>query len=179
MKGSNPSENVRRLVDKALEDYELVRAAFGEFANRKSNNVMSPLFRALGHMENCVGTVDRALRFVRRLREDDEFKEVAFPSSLTSKDTARRIGLLRNGTEHMDSRVIAGTVAEGDLSALWLNETYMELEGVRVQYSELGEWLTQPARVGYHISKVQGEMKMPPNHAPAGGALGGRGGYGC
>jgi len=132
-----------RVVDKSLEDYELCRSAFEEYVSRASNTTFSPLFRAIGHMENCLGSVERGLRFARRLREESELA-AAIPSlGALRKDSMRRVGILRNGTEHLDHRVIKGKIAEGDLSAIWLDEEYMEFEGTRIQYSEFGNWLTE------------------------------------
>ena len=132
-----------RVVDKALEDYELSRVTFAEFVSRTSNDSLSRLFRATGHMENCLGSIDRAVRFAKRLSEEAELSGVIPPLSVTKRATVRRIAILRNGTEHLDARVIAGTISEGDLSAVWMDEEYLELEGVRVEYIELGSWLSE------------------------------------
>lgn len=153
-----------RLVDKALEDYELCRMAFAEYVNRASSSTFSPLFRAIGHMENCLYSVERALRFARRLGEESELGATIPPLGVLRKDSLKRVGILRNGTEHLDDRVIRGAVSEGDLSAIWMDEEYMELENTRIHYSEFGTWLTELHGLAVALAKFRpGDANAQPN----------------
>src|SRR6266571_9140465 len=63
-----------RLIDKALEDYELSRACFSEFVNDRDNRKLSLFFRAIGHMENCLASLVRALRYIEVLDKHPEMK---------------------------------------------------------------------------------------------------------
>lgn len=132
-----------RVADKALEDYELARLAFLEFVNRSDNNVMSPLFRAIGHMENTLGSLERASKFVNRLLEDEKVSKEILEMDFMRRDSQKRLSKIRNATEHMDDRVIKGAVGEGDLNTLWLDEQHMELQDTKVEYSELAKWLSE------------------------------------
>jgi hypothetical protein len=135
--------NLVRLVDKALEDYELSRVAFSEYVSRPSNNVWSPLFRAVGHMENCFGSLERALRLARRLAEHEETATAVSGFSILEPAVRKRISKIRNTMEHIDERVIQQQIKEGDLTMLFLSEDAVELQHERIEYSELVAWLRE------------------------------------
>jgi hypothetical protein len=135
--------NLVRLVDKTLEDYELSRVAFSESVSRPSNNVWSPLFRAVGHMENCFGSLERALRLARRLAEHEETATAVSGFGILEPAVRKRNSKIRNTMEHIDERVIQQQIKEGDLTMLFLSEDAVELQHERIEYSELVAWLRE------------------------------------
>jgi hypothetical protein len=132
-----------RLVDKSLEDYELSRACFTEYVNRESASVLSPLLRAIGHMENCLATLVRTIGYVKAMANHPEMSEKIGALSILASGNADRIRKVRNSIVHMDERILHGKVEPGDLSALWMDEEHMTLEGRSITYQELGEWLSE------------------------------------
>ena len=51
-----------RLVDKVVLEYEAARLSLLEYVSAP-RGVMSPLFNAAGHLENCLNSLKRAIRF--------------------------------------------------------------------------------------------------------------------
>lgn len=135
--------NLVRLTDKALEDYELARAAFEEYVTRANNNVWSPLFRATGHMENCFSSLERALRLARRLLEDPETAQAVANFGVLAPEVRRSIGTIRNAMEHIDDRLLRGQIRDGDLIMLHLGEDAVQLQEQSIRYQELAAWLTE------------------------------------
>ena len=132
-----------RLVDKSLEDYELSRVAFSEYVSRSSNNVWSPLFRAVGHMENCFSSLERALRLARRLADHEETASAFSNCSVLAPAVRKRISKIRNAMEHIDDRVARQQINQGDLTMLFLGEDAVELQHERIEYLELAAWLRE------------------------------------
>lgn len=144
-----------RVVDKSLEDYELARIAFDEYVNRTSNRTLHPLFRAVGHMENCIGSIYRAVGFAKKLKQEPELALAIPELGILKKGTTRRISILRGAIEHLDKDVLRGTIGEGDLSTLWLDESYLELEGTRIDYSKLGNWLSELQKLTISLAQFK------------------------
>lgn len=132
-----------RVTDKALEDYELARSAFQEFVTRSSNSVWSPLFRATGHMENCLSSLERIFRLARRLLEHPETSDLVSGVSALAPDVRKRISTIRNAMEHIDERLVNKKIKEGDLTMLFMGEDSIELQEISVQYADLARWLTE------------------------------------
>ena len=55
----------------------------------------------------------------------------------------RRIAILRNATEHLETRLLKGTIREGDYVMLCLGEDSCELEHQSISYEELANWLSE------------------------------------
>lgn len=132
-----------RLLDKTLQDYELSRMHFTEFVNRKDNGVLSPLFRAIGHMENCLNSFTRTLRFVRSIADHPELGSEIGQLDVLRSSNRKRVQKIRNAIEHMDDRIRKGKIQTDDFTALWMDEDYLTLEGHQIKYEELGEWLSE------------------------------------
>lgn len=142
-----------RLVDKSLEDYELSRACFTEFVNRNDNNLLSPLFRAIGHMENCLNSLVRVSRYVEKMAAHPEMSKELTELRVLGDGNFDRIRKVRNSVEHMDERVRDGKVEPGELSTLWMDEEYITLEGRKITYQELGEWLSELHELATRLAK--------------------------
>lgn len=142
-----------RLIDKALEEYELSRTNFDVFLSDETNTSFGPLFRAIGHMENCLYSLARAIRFARAMADHPEMAKHVPSLSVLQKPVRTRIEKIRNSIEHMDERVRNMKIKVGDLSALWLGEDYLELESRRIHYRELANWLTDLQTLSEELAK--------------------------
>lgn len=142
-----------RLVDKSLEDYELSRQSFNGYVAETDRRNLSLLVRGCGHMENCVVSVQRTYRFADAMAKIAEFRSY-FQSASALHPTAReRVRRIRNASEHMDERVVNGNVKEGDFVNLWMGEDAIELDGQRVTYAELGDWLTELQGLAQRVAR--------------------------
>ena len=136
-------QNYIRLVDKSLEEYEFARTNFQTFVSDETNTSFGALFRAIGHMENCMYSLARAIRFAAAMAEHPEMGEHIGQLAVLSKSARTAVEKIRNSVEHMDERVRNLKVRAGDLSALWLAEEVLELEGRTIAYSDLASWLRE------------------------------------
>lgn len=146
-------QNYIRLIDKALEEYELSRTNFEVFVSDKTNTNYSSLFRAIGHMENCLYSLARAIRFASAMAGHSEMDKYISSLSVLQKDVRTRIEKVRNSIEHMDERVRNMKIKVGDLSALWMGEDHLELESTQINYSDLARWLTELHALSEELAK--------------------------
>ena len=111
-----------RLVDKAVDEYEesrnLIVAQIAE--GRRSWEEMARsgrfiyMFKFVDHMENCISTVRRILRFLEVLKRDQD--GLAFPRPIRQDIEAltRPIVKVRNTVEHMDERIRRDEIGEDE-----------------------------------------------------------------
>lgn len=129
------SHNFVRLCDLATHEYELAREALVEQLNT-SNNVMSPLFRAVGHFEQCFSALRRALLFARHK------KGPKLPrSDVLSDRVTKRLIDIRNAIEHTDRDLRKGRISENEPIMLVVKSDSVELCGNEIYYNELAEWI--------------------------------------
>lgn len=108
------------VTDKAVFEYEAARASMHEFVATRTR--LSVYFETTWHLENCLHSTRRALRFVERLRGTlgdvlprDEWKVI--------QSYERSVREVRDLVEHMDNEIAAGQIsAEGYLIALALSD---------------------------------------------------------
>jgi len=128
-RGSGPSDEqarqyivlFTRLTDKAVYEYEASRTVLEEYL--ASSKTFSLMLRSVDHLETCVHSIKRALRFLDQMN-----RYVGGPD--IPKETHRllrsydRDGIkdIRDAIEHMDERIQRGEIAPGMPSALVFNE---------------------------------------------------------
>ena len=131
------SRNFIRLCDLAIQEYNLARKELIKYVST-SNNVMSPLFVATGHLEQCIHAIRRAIRFARHKNGPRLPRTEVISSSVEY-----RIRDLRDAIEHTDERVREQKIKQGEFLMLAVNSNSIALEGKEIFYSELAEWLKQ------------------------------------
>lgn len=124
-----------RLVDKTVREYELARLAFEQYLTSGSET-LSLYFRAADHLENCLGSVRRAIRYARRLHRDPNATGIERQSLPTDADE-RRVACFRNAAEHADEQVAKGTLQAGDPIITMMHNTSFVLGAAEESY----EWL--------------------------------------
>lgn len=131
--------NAVRTTDKAVAEYEAGRLKVQPFERHSTSlGGFAELYRATDHLENCVTSTIRALRFVDRLRRDRHVRTMP-KSGLPDEAVSRQLRNLRNAIEHNDGQVVKGI--QGELGFLGLLEDRMELQGIAVSYVELADCL--------------------------------------
>ncbi len=141
-----------RLVDKAVREYEFARRSLEEFVATSSEH-LSPYLRAADHLENCLNSARRAIRYARRIRRDREALQVA-KSELPTQDDEDLVAAFRNASEHADEQVATGTLAEGDAMILMLHETHFALGNVEASYGWLAKLLTRLHALSSRVAGV-------------------------
>lgn len=127
------SRNFVRLCDLATHEYELARATLVEQVNTP-NNVMSPLFRAVEHFEQCLSALQRAQRFARHKKGPK-----LPPSDVLSKIVTKRLFKIRNAIEHTDDCIRKCQISENEPIMLVVKSDSVELGGIEIYYNELAE----------------------------------------
>lgn len=130
-----------RMMDKAILEYEAARATFTEWVTTP-NNVMSPLFRTIDHLETCVDSLHRASVFAERLRHLQSapaIDRVRLPQD-RERDQIRRA---RDAIQHADKDILAGRTGEpaGQSATLFPLQDRFEVGGEEVAYASLARWI--------------------------------------
>lgn len=136
-----------RLVDKAVREYELARHE----AESAGGNVLS-LVRASGHLENCITSMKRSLRFAKVLFCSKA--KIPKPKNLSvfSSHAKNTLTELRDALEHNDERIVRGKLSPQDALTPYLNGSLLELAGSSVSTAELTSWLRQLHDFGAKLS---------------------------
>ena len=143
-----------RLVDKTLVEYKYSRSALLEYVNTPANT-MSPLFRATAHLETCIHSLKRAIRFAEHIRRDKKSPTIPQKLDVISKSAQIRITVVRDAIEHMDDRIIKGKIPKNGPVALIMKSDCLELAGEIITYIELAEWIKQLHRLALEFADYQ------------------------
>ncbi len=109
-----------RMVDKAVFEYEAARLALEQYI--ASENKTSLMFRAVAHLETCVNSTRRALRFHDHMKNYQPAPNIDGITQRALASYGASIPKIRNAIEHMDDWVACGQVREGDPVALMVSE---------------------------------------------------------
>ena len=94
-----------------LWEYNATREALQLYIDTP-NNTLSPLFRAIAHMESCVNTMRRAILFARRMRNHKESPAID-KRKVLSGDAGDRLVGIRNAIEHLENSILNGDIGRG------------------------------------------------------------------
>jgi hypothetical protein len=133
--------NYVRLVDQTLWEYKAARESLQEYVETP-NNVISPLFRTIAHLEACINTTWRAIRFARRMRRNKNSPRID-KLPVLSDTVASQIDKLRNAIEHLENKILNGAIAEGEPTTLIAKSDGIELAGIEIFYLELANWIKE------------------------------------
>jgi hypothetical protein len=138
-----------RLLDKTLTDWDLARAEFASHLSVRGSlpapiqstkpGITRALFRAIGHLEDLVDSLNRMLKLVDAMQASAHLTHFA---RMPLPDEARRdsVRLFRNRIAHGDEDIAQGRSGQGLATATLKPETTgMELQGLRLEYVDLAE----------------------------------------
>ncbi len=109
-----------RMVDKAVFEYEAARVALEQYV--ASQNMTSLILRAVAHLETCINSTHRALKFVEHMRQYQAAPDIDRVVQRALSSDGRAIPSIRNAIEHMDNWISTGQVRAGDPVALMVSE---------------------------------------------------------
>lgn len=131
--------NYIRLVDQMIWEYEAARNELQEYVDTTN---LSPLFRAIAHMETLVNTMRRAILFARRMRRHKDSPKIE-KLSVLSGSAGDRLVAIRNAIEHLESTILNGEIARGEPTTLLVQSDRIELLEHEIYYVELADWATE------------------------------------
>lgn len=133
--------NYIRLVDKSVFEYKNARDSLEEYVSTP-NEVIYPLFRCIGHLENCIDSVKRAVFFARKMRRSKESPEIN-KLSLLSDATNKKLRNFRDAIEHLENDIINNNISKDNPTMLLIRNSSITLAGEKLSYHELSEWIQE------------------------------------
>jgi hypothetical protein len=142
--------NLVRLVDKTLLEYESARQYLQQYVD--SRNKTSLYMRCVGHMENCVDSLNRVFSHLVRLRtslhREQSHTSEPLPQIvrevIPSRTDRKRINDIRDAIQHMDDRIRKNRAGR-DIAPIGLlvKSDSIELDGREITFIELADWIQQ------------------------------------
>jgi hypothetical protein len=148
--------NFVRIVDALRDDYQRMRDALHEYVTTP-NNVISPLFYAISHAEECTTNLLRAIRLGQRIRSDRHGPRVSKLRVLASP-IERRVRDFRNEIEHIDRLLVAGENPPAP-HCLMVKNDRLDLYGKEIMYAELAAWITSLHALSEELATYQEQKK--------------------
>jgi hypothetical protein len=141
--------NTIRLMDKTVIEYESAKDRCADWLRSLAGSGMphfAAYYRAIDHMENCIGALHRTLLHLARIRQ----MPAAFPVDRTAHRALRaaigEINDLRDAIEHADERL--SMAEEGaPLPVPLLKDDRLTIGADSVAYVNLARWIHQTFRL--------------------------------
>lgn len=133
--------NMIHNTDKALREYSAGRELLIKYV--ASSNRMMLYLEAVGHFENCINGLKRALRFVERIGAGEHAPEVDRIVRKLLENYSHEITPVRDAIEHMDAALDSGEVKEGDVQLLSVSDddSSLEIAAHRLTFDRLASLL--------------------------------------
>jgi hypothetical protein len=130
-----------RVMDKTIIEYEAARAALTEWIETP-NHVMSPLLRAIDHLETCIDSLDRVAQFVEELRAAVNGPAID-GNKVPSRNQQKRIHALRGAIAHADRDLAKNRTGEPTGLPMTLMPTNdgVEVASSQVSWDDLAGWI--------------------------------------
>lgn len=132
--------NFVRLLDQMIMEYNRGHDALSEYVD-SDDQALGSLFRATAHMETCLISLRRAVRFARRIRMKRDCPQCGDLSVISD----RVLGRLRTFCEALDQteeRVLARDVS-GLADMLVLSDEGLHASGDAIRYDEIAGWIEE------------------------------------
>jgi hypothetical protein len=126
-----------RLTNKAIFEYEASRATLDEYL--ASNNKTLLMFQSVDHIETCVHSIKRALRFLDQMNRYSRGPDIPRETRRLFSSYDRDVTVIRDAIEHMDEYMERGEITPGTPSALFVNEAgdVAEIAGHTITFERL------------------------------------------
>jgi hypothetical protein len=154
-----------RLVDKAVVEYQAARAALAEFERNHSSRSNA---RVQSHLETCIQSLNRALRFLEAMRGQGERRTDGSPLIPRPRDLAiladpvrGRIRNFRDAIEHYEEHLLKGKLPGAGSSAPYFDFESRDivLGPHRIGASELAGWLRSAYAVAADLGNVGSDVR--------------------
>jgi len=141
--------NMIRLMDKTVIEYESAKDRCADWLRGLDGSGMPHLaayYRAIDHMENCIGALHRTLLHLERIRQTPAASPVDRIGHKALRAAIGEINDMRDAIEHADERLL--TVEKGaPLPVPALRSDRMTVGPDSVAYVDLAQWIYQTFRL--------------------------------
>ena len=160
-----------RLIDKAISEYTQARAlVIAQIAEGQQDLEEVPksvsniyMFSFIDYMENCISTVRRILRFLERLKGNQD--GLMFNRSIRKhiKSLTASIVNVRNAIEHMDEKIQNDLVQEDQPVMLKLADSQdgVTIAGESLKFTDLSSLLKQLHSLGKNMAEWRANDDHP------------------
>lgn len=143
--------NLVRLTDKAVVEYDTARVACEEFAATVRNAPrVTDYFRAIDHFENCLNALHRALLHAEAIKSTATAPAFDRNQWRALASVRRRLTSFRDAIEHTDDRMKSHNEEQWTGPAfLVLTVDHLAIQNDHhiIKYRELGQWIHQVYRL--------------------------------
>jgi hypothetical protein len=123
-----------RLVDKGVSEYQATTAALAGATTHQ-------LLVAAGHLENCVLTMRRALRFAYRLKSLQSAPTPPRQAAIFQARTQESLIRVRDAIEHLDERLLNEQIPDGSPVVLLIDGDNLVIGDITLPARDLAAWL--------------------------------------
>jgi len=150
-----------RLLDKTMDEYkearELIVAQIAEGQRSEEEMALNRhiyMFKFVDHMENCISTVRRILRFLNILKGNQD--GLAFPQTVRNhiKSMTKSIICVRDTVEHLDERIQHDVIQENEPVMLKITDSQdgIMIGGQSLKFSTLSTLIKQLHALGQSMA---------------------------
>jgi len=160
--------NLIRITDKAIFEYEAARKSYLKQLDTLRNGVLplSALFRSVAHLETCINSVRRALRFIERLNGYEGEAAISRTTRKIIRIHAKVSVNIRDVVEHMDEMIADGSFVKGKAPMLMLTESGDGacIADYSIQFGDLASLLRKLKELAIQLSETQAKesFEQPP-----------------
>lgn len=153
-RGAGPKEchayaltmNFIRLVDLAVQEYELGRDCLQEALN--NNEHIGSAIASAGHFEVCLNALKRSINFLKAIRGSQDIpiglKSLLPRQSIVLKrNVENQVNRMRNAIEHLERDIKNGEIQNGQALCVYAKKEMLELGCHCIRYEDLAKWLTE------------------------------------
>ena len=140
-----------RLVDKAILEYERARKHLETYASEKYP-MRQPLnlYRAADEFENCITSIHRAMRFLKKIKEDICPQSTYLKSVIQGME---KVAEFRNGIHHMDEDILAKKINPTGALGIKACVSYIENRRLKIKYIDLVKWIRKMHNFAKELSE--------------------------
>lgn len=144
--GQGLLNNLTRLTDKAVIEYEAARAALDRYVDPRGDRALSDVFRTFDHLETCLDALHRAGQHAEALRSAPGGPAINVKQT-PSPEARDRVRKVRNAIQHAEERILRGKTGAATGRPLGLIGTDKSLmagdQGLYIRYDWLAAWITR------------------------------------
>jgi len=139
-----------KLVDRLILEYNEAGLALDGYVHTPED-IVAPLFRATAHMESCLATLLKAVRFARRLRMDRDCPNVGHLTAI-SDEVLDRLKRIRAAVEQLEEKILDRSIRDADPVLMMVKRDGVEIGDEVISYHDLSRWIEELHRLATHLT---------------------------
>jgi hypothetical protein len=137
-----------RRAEGAFASYRAGRAELLQYLANRTNNVISPYFRALLNFETCLAQWCEGANVLKAAFNNKKY----YDKGDQSKE--ERISCLYNDSKHADERIAHGQIPAEVMSPIWITNQGLESSKAALSFDELRQLLLEMGDLAKKVSEL-------------------------